>query len=327
MKTISVIAPAKVNLFLGIGDYRDDGFHNATTVMHTLSMHDRLTLTRIGCGEHVVVSEPNDVAQPERSEEVKVEPGSGLSIVVRNLWMGGITPLDIAVEDNLAYKAIRMLAEEIGRKEDEVIRVVVEKQIPHQAGLGGGSSDAAAALVGAARLWGIDPDAVLLRDVARVLGVDVCFFMYGGCALLEGRGDVLDHRLTPRKDSVVIIRPNVGVSTSAAYRLFDESPQFFDAALLAAVRGAQNALDVPLGNNLQVPALQLQPIIAEVHRLAREFPGVADVLLCGSGSALFAVCEDFNRAQALVAQAQREGYWARATSFSSLGVAALPDRR
>lgn len=327
MKTISVVAPAKVNLFLGVGSCRDDGFHNATTVMHTLSMHDTLTLTHIGCGEHVVVSEPNDAAQPERAEEVKVEPGSGLSIVVRNLWMGGIAPLDIATEDNLACKAIRMLAEKIGRKEDEAIRVVVEKQIPYQAGLGGGSSDAAAALAGAAWLWGIDPDAVLLQDVARALGVDVCFFMHGGCVLLEGRGDVLDHRLTPRKDSVVIIRPDVGVSTSAAYQLFDESPQFFDAALLASVRGARSALDVPLGNNLQAPALQLQPIIADAHRLAQEFPGVVDVLLCGSGSALFAICEGFDHARALVAQAQREGYWARTTSFSSLGATVLPARR
>ena len=158
MKTVNVIAPAKVNLFLGIGARRDDGYHDVTTVMHALSMHDKLTMTQIGCGEHVMVVEPNDPAQPERQEEVKVEPGSGLSVTVRNLWFGGIEPLDIPSADNLASKAVYAFAQAVGRSEDEAIRIVIEKHIPYQAGLGGGSSDAAAALVGAAELWGIELD-------------------------------------------------------------------------------------------------------------------------------------------------------------------------
>lgn len=324
MKTVSVIAPAKVNLFLGIGNVREDGYHRATTVMHTLSMHDKLTLTHIGSGEHVVVSEPNDAAQPECAEEVKVEPGSGLSVVVRNLWMGGIAPLDIPTEDNLVYRAIRLMAQELGRKEDEVVRVVVEKHIPYQSGLGGGSSDAAAALAGIARLWGVDSDEALMHEIARQLGVDVCFFMHGGCVLLEGRGDRMDHRLAPRKDPLVIMRPSVGISTTEAYRLFDKAPRFFDAEVLSMVRNAQSASDVPLGNNLQEPAFELQPSIADVRQLALGASGVVDVLLCGSGSAFFAVCDNFTHAQALVAAAQRKGYWARATSFSSLGAAVLP---
>lgn len=327
MQTINVIAPAKVNLFLGIGKRREDGYHDATTVMHALSMHDKLTITHIGSGEHVVVVEPNDPAQPERQEEVKVEPGSGLSVVVRNLWFSGIAPLQIPDEDNLVYKAIHALAKTIGRQEDEVIRVVAEKRIPYQAGLGGGSSDAAAAMLGVAHLWGVEDDDEMLQDVARQLGADVRFFMRGGCALLEGRGDWLEHQLEPRRDSVVIIRPEGGVSTAEAYRLFDESPQFFEEDVLAVVRSAQAATDVPLGNNLQAPAFALHSEIPKACQIATEAPGIKDVLLCGSGSAIFAVCETYEAAQALTAEAQRVGFWARATSFSGIRAAILPSRR
>ncbi len=327
MKTINLIAPAKVNLFLGIGSRREDGYHNATTVMHALSMHDRLSMTQICCGEHVVVVEPNDPAQPERQVEVKVESGSGLSVVVRNLWLSGIEPLDIPDEANLAYKAIFALAEILGREEDEVIRVVIEKQIPHQAGLGGGSADAAAAIVGAAQLWGVDPDNPALKEAARAIGADVRFFMHGGCALLEGKGDKLVRYLEPRRDSVAIIRPNAGVSTAEAYALFDQNPQLFDEEILEAVRSAESAIEVPLGNNLQGPSFSLLPAVAEAHDLAIASPGVSDALVCGSGSAVFAVCDNFLAAQALAVQAQRQGFWARATSFSSVRAAALPSNR
>ena len=328
MKTVNVIAPAKVNLFLGIGARRDDGYHDVTTVMHALSMHDKLTMTQIGCGEHVMVVEPNDPAQPERQEEVKVEPGSGLSVTVRNLWFGGIEPLDIPSADNLASKAVYAFAQAVGRSEDEAIRIVIEKHIPYQAGLGGGSSDAAAALVGAAELWGIElDDDFLMQEVARCLGADVRFFMRGGCALLEGRGDWFEHQLTPRKDTAVIMRPSEGVSTVEAYRLFDENPVYFDGQTLEAVRGAEDAVDVPLGNNLEAPALSLSPEMAKVRNLALAATGVNAVQVCGSGSAVFAICDDYTSAQALSVQVQREGFWARTTSFTSVRASVIPSSR
>lgn len=281
-------------------------------------------MTRIGCGEHVVVVEQGDHAQPERQVEVEVKPGDGLSVTVRSLWANGIEPLDIPNEQNLVYKAIAALARILDRREDEAIRVVVEKHIPYQAGLGGGSADAAAAIVGAANLWGVDPEDPALKEAARAIGADVRFFMHGGCALLEGKGDKLVRFLEPRRDSVAIIRPHEGVSTAAAYRLFDEDPHLFDGATLESVRAAQSALDVPLGNNLQEPAFTLLPAVAEARDLALSAPGVVDAQVCGSGSAVFAVCETFADAQALVAQAMRKGFWARATSFSGIRAAALP---
>lgn len=327
MRTISLVAPAKVNLFLGIGSRRVDGYHDVTTVMHALAMHDRLTMTHIAAGEHVTVVEPNDPAQPERQEEVRVEAGSGLSVAVRTLCAAGIPRLDVPMEDNLVCRAIRTLASFVGRVEDEVIRVVLEKGIPHRAGLGGGSSDAAAALVGAAHIWGIGLNDPVVCEAAQVLGADVRFFLDGGCALLEGRGDEFVRHLEPRRDSIAIVRPDVGVSTAQAYGVFDQSPQLFDDDILQSVRMANRAIDVPLGNNLEIPAFAIAPEVEEVRGFAEQFPGVSASLVSGSGSAVFAICQSYSDAQAIAAAAQRRGYWARATSFSGIRAAILPLHR
>lgn len=326
MKTCKVIAPAKVNLFLGIGGLREDGFHNVTTVMHALSMHDTLQMYLVGSGEEVAIMEPNDPAQPYRQAVVKVEPGQGLEVVARNLWFNAIEPIDVPSEDNLATKAVRNLADELGRTEDETIRIVIEKHIPYQAGLGGGSSDAAAALLGVASMWGVDAADPALERAARRTGADVPFFLHGACALMEGRGDVLTRSIDPRRDSVVIVRPEGGVSTGAAYKLFDEDPDFFDDEVFSAIAAAQCAEDVKLGNNLEKPAEVLLPVIADTLSFVRGCKGVTDALLCGSGSAVFAPCESYEAAQAIVSEASRRGLWARATTFSGVRAAVLPSR-
>lgn len=327
MKTIRMIAPAKVNLFLGVGDRRGDGYHNVTTVMHTLSMHDTLQMYLMGCGEEVSIMEQNDPAQPLRQAYVKVDPDQGLKVSARNLWHNGIEPLDIPSKDNLACRAIHVLAEELGRREDETVRIVIEKHIPYQAGLGGGSTDAAAALLGIASMWDIPLDDPSIERAAQRLGADVCFFIHGGCSLLEGKGDIFCHQLDVRRDAVVVIRPNGGVSTRKAYELFDEDPHYFDDETISSVRLSKQAIDVTLGNNLQDPARKILPVIVDVEGLAKSFDGVRDVLLCGSGSAIFAVCESYVVAQALASEASRCGYWARTTTFSGICATTLPERR
>lgn len=326
MKTINLIAPAKVNLYLGIGERQEDGYHNALTVMHALSMHDGVRMTHVGAGEHVTLLEPCDAAQPLREVKVDVDAGSGLQVEATVIWREGIEPLDIPSQDNLACKAVYALAQELGREEDECIRLVIEKHIPHQTGLGGGSADAAAALLGAAHLWGIPADHEAVAHVAQQLGADVRFFLHGGCMLLQGRGDEPVATLAPRRDSVVIIRPEGGVSTAEAYRTFDESPVYPEPAQLEAVRAATEATQVPLFNNLEAPAQKLLPELAEIAQFASQAPGVADVLLCGSGSGTFAVCESHQAAAALSSAAQVKGYWTRTTSFSPIRAALLPQR-
>ena len=159
---IKLIAPAKVNLFLDIGERRADGYHEAVSIMHALTLRDVL---------HMSVA-------PQRA--------GGLDIDLACVARGGLPPLDVPTERNIVSKAVRALARRIGRNEAEVVTVRLEKHIPSEAGLGGGSSDAAAALVGAAYMWGLASDDPRIEEVARELGADVAFFLHGGCACFDG---------------------------------------------------------------------------------------------------------------------------------------------
>lgn len=299
--TVKLIAPAKVNLFLSIGDIRPDGYHDALSILHALNLHDVLYMRLSSGGE---------------SEE-------GPTVVVRTSFCEGIEPFDLPSEKNIAYRAVVELAKRLGRAERETIEIHIEKHIPAQAGLGGGSSDAAAALLGAARLWGISPDNPALEEVALTLGSDVAFFLYGGCARFGGTGDLFEQKLSPIKDNVVLIKPADGVSTAEAYRAFDKQPQVLDEAVIEVAKSATQASEVPLRNNLAEAAECLLPVLEEVHAWACAQEGAQQVLLCGSGSSTFVVCESFDAACRVSLAARRQGWWARATTFGSLRAAVL----
>ena len=324
METVRAMAPAKVNLLLAIGNRRADGYHDAVTVMHSLALHDTLQATRIGSGEHVQLLEPCDPAQPLRQVEIEVPPNSGLVVSANTTWQSGLDAIDIPDEGNLACKAVRFLAEELGRAHDEHIRLVIDKGIPQQSGLGGGSADAAAALLAAARLWGLPANDEGIVRCAQWLGADVAFFLYGGCALLDDRGDHYVRSLVPRKDFVVIVKPEGGVSSADAYRLFDDDPKALPQDVVDDARRAQAAVDVPLANSLSNAAEALLPALADVREFARQQPGVVDALLTGSGAGSFLVCENFASARSVVSAASARGWWARATTFSPVGAALLP---
>lgn len=302
-QTIKVIAPAKVNLHLGIGAAQPDGYHAATSVLHAVTLHDTLAM---------------------RFEDAA--PGAGLMVRVRCQAAAGVEAPDVASEDNIAHKALVALAQALGRAADETVTVDILKAIPHAAGLGGGSSDAAAALVGACRAWGIDALSNQVISVASGLGADVPFFLYGGCACMTGRGDVLDHELEPMRKPLVLVRPDAGVSTAAAYKAFDECGEPESAEAAQAACAVQSAEALPLFNNLAVASEQVLPQLASVREWLAAQPGVEhdadgnpEVLLSGSGSASFAVCESMNAAYSLVSAAKLQGWWARSCSFASIG--------
>ena len=291
---LKIVSPAKVNLHLAIGQRRADGYHEAVTIMHALNLHDVVYMRR---------KLPDDSDQSSPS--------------VRMVSCGDVVAPELPSCDNIAFKAIRRLSQRIGGA-DEGIEIRIEKNIPAQGGLGGGSSNAAAALLGAAQLWGLALDDPAIEETARELGSDVAFFLHGGCSYYEGTGEVFVHELVPSKQALALVKPDGGVSTGEAYRTFDSNPLAVPAAIAEAARTARNACDVRLFNNLAPASETLMPELANVREWLIEQPGVVDALLCGSGATTFALCEDFGCACQVVAAARKLGYWARTTSLGSL---------
>lgn len=302
MDYVKLIAPAKVNLVLAVGGVREDGYHEVNTIMHALALHDILEMRCV----------PG------------YEEGKGLSIYLRCETIEGANALAIKPEENIIYKAIARLGERLGRTQDEEVEVVLTKRIPHEAGLGGGSSNAAAALRGVALLWDVDPLSDEVMEVAASLGADVPFFLRGGCAYLSGRGDVFEHALEPRKDSILLIRPEVGVSTAEAYRTFDEKGVLPTEEQLASFAAQTSAFEIEPWNNLAPAAEEIAPelrdirvwIEQECERLGIEG---AKQILCGSGSTTAVFDISYDQAGELLLSALKQGWWARVTSFTKVG--------
>ncbi|MCS6851347.1 MAG: 4-(cytidine 5'-diphospho)-2-C-methyl-D-erythritol kinase [Gemmataceae bacterium] len=253
---VVVWAPAKVNLFLEVLAKRDDGYHEIATLMLAVSWYDTL-------------------------EFKPGEPG-----VVR---LRCDHPTLSAGPDNLVLRAADRLRQRIGHPGGADIRLT--KRIPLAAGLGGGSSDAAATLLGLNRLWGLGLSAHELADLGAELGSDVAFFFSTPAAWCTGRGE----RVTPHPVGCplhfVLVCPPVGLSTAEVYRQVEvpREPRSGEEIGQAVADGDIAAVGQLLHNRLQPAAERLCPLVADWHaRLARLQP--AGVLLSGSGSSLFALC-------------------------------------
>ena len=204
---------------------------------------------------------------------MKLAPGrgEGLSVDLSCVAREGLAMLDVPVESNIVAKAVRLLAEKLGRTADETVVACLEKHIPAEAGLG------------AAHLWGVPADDPRIEEAARSLGADVAFFLHGGCACFTGVGDAFDHALAPMNGNVVLVKPEGGVSTAAAYRAFDEHPTAISEADREAALEAQRAADVPLRNNLVPVSEHLLPALVDIRLWASERADVQRVLMSGSG--------------------------------------------
>ena len=300
MKNVTkIISPAKVNLVLAVGEKQESGFHEVQTIMHSLALHDTLSMRRF---------------DDEGS-------GEGLQVMLKCESSFTIDPLLIKAEDNIAYKAVVELAKALGRTQDETIEMVLNKVIPAEAGLGGGSSNAAAALVGAATLWGVGVEDERVQEVASRLGADVSFFLKGGCARLSGKGDVFEAQLEPRSGFVLLVRPDAGVSTGKAYAAFDEDPVLPGSGYLSSISALDAAADVLLYNNLEKAACSVTPVVAEVLEWGRAAAGEENVVLCGSGSAVCCIFYSYQAACEASVEARKHEWWTRVTSFSPLGAA------
>lgn len=300
MKNVTkIISPAKVNLVLAVGEKQESGFHEVQTIMHSLALHDTLSMRRF---------------DDEGS-------GEGLQVMLKCEGSFTIDPLLIKAEENIAYKAVVELAKALGRTQDETIEMILNKVIPAEAGLGGGSSNAAAALVGAATLWGVGVEDERVQEVASRLGADVSFFLKGGCARLSGKGDVFEAQLEPRSGFVLLVRPDAGVSTGKAYAAFDEDPVLPSSEYLSSIAALDAAADVSLYNNLEKAACSVTPVVAQVLEWGRAAAGEENVVLCGSGSAVCCIFDSYQAACEASVEARKHEWWTRVTSFSPLGAA------
>lgn len=302
MKNVTkIISPAKVNLVLAVGEKQESGFHEVQTIMHSLALHDTLSMRRF---------------DDEGS-------GDGLQVMLKCESSFTIDPLLIKAEENIAYKAVVELAKALGRTQDETIEMILNKVIPAEAGLGGGSSNAAAALVGAATLWGVGMEDERVQEVASRLGADVSFFLKGGCARLSGKGDVFEAQLEPRSGFVLLVRPDAGVSTGKAYAAFDEDPVLPSSEYLSSIAALDAAADVSLYNNLEKAACSVTPVVAQVLEWGRAAAGEENVVLCGSGSAVCSIFDSYQAACEASVEARKHEWWTRVTSFSPLGAAIM----
>lgn len=265
--SIRVRVPAKINIALGVGPLREDGYHPLTTVFQTVSLYDKVTAEL-------------------------AEPG------VFDLRVEGIddgVPVD---HTNLAVRAARLLAQRYAPDEELGVSLSLRKAIPVAGGMAGGSADAAASLLACSVLWDLDVELEELRELGSELGSDVPFPLLGGTALGTGRGERLLPILTRGHYHWVLAFAHEGLSTPAVFRRFDERGEFgsldVPTELLDALgAGDPHRVAAHLRNDLAAAAIDLRPDLADTLALGREHGALA-AMLSGSGPtcAFLAASED-----------------------------------
>ncbi|UGT64387.1 4-(cytidine 5'-diphospho)-2-C-methyl-D-erythritol kinase [Nocardia asteroides] len=272
---LTVRAPSKVNLHLGIGDLRPDGYHDLTTVFQALSLTDDVRIT------------------PANSLTVKVT-GEGAADV----------PTD---RGNLVWKAAVRLAHLAGRA--PLVEIAIGKGIPVAGGMAGGSADAAAALVGLDALWELGLGRDELAGIGAELGSDVPFALHGGTALGTGRGERLLPVLARNAFHWVLALAKGGLSTPAVFAELDrlraqgEPPRLGEPQrLIQALAGGDAAALAPLlGNDMQAAALSLKPELRRTLR-AGVTAGALAGIVSGSGPTCAFLCESAEAAVAVAAE-------------------------
>jgi 4-diphosphocytidyl-2-C-methyl-D-erythritol kinase len=273
--SVKILAPAKVNFYLKVVGKRPDGYHDLVSVMQALELADELTLRPAGAGVDV-----------------------------------GCDRADVPLGDkNIAYRAAVAFMEETGFEGG--VSIDIKKRTPMAAGLGGGSSDAAATLRGMSALTGLSIPHARLVEVARSLGADVPFFLSSPTALAEGVGDLLTELRPIDETWLLLVNPGILVSTKWVYESLNlgltnshnsiKLPQFegqaIDAGLLVSC----------LHNDLEQVTADKYPLIKEIkERLIRE--GARGALMSGSGPTVFGVFERRHEAEKAAGRLTRPGW-------------------
>jgi 4-diphosphocytidyl-2-C-methyl-D-erythritol kinase len=263
-----ILSPAKINLHLRVGPRAADGFHPILSWMCTVGLHDTIEMTAAD------------------------EPGIRLKCDRPDL------PVD---QSNLIVRAAHALNPKLGAK------VSLQKKIPIGGGLGGGSSNAAFALLGFNQLWNLNLSNNQLAAIASQLGSDVPFFLHGPSSICAGRGEIVTPILRPAPKHAVLFFPNLSMPTPAVYRKFDEMKLGSNTAIhhqpdwqACTKLGAADLLNV-LINDLEAPAFSLNPELAELRSQIEQKIGQT-VRMSGSGSTLFTLTDHLHDAERIVSE-------------------------
>ncbi len=277
---VTVLAPAKINLALEVGGRRSDGYHEVVTILQAIHLHDRVVLERW--------------------------PGRQIDLVVRPRALDLGPP-----EKNLAVRAASILQPRL--RGGRGVRIRLEKRIPAGGGLGGGSSDAAAVLVGLNRLCDLNLSPEQLERLGARLGSDVPFFVRGGTQLGTGRGDRLRPFPPWPGGPIVLAHPGRALSTAEVYRRFESRLTPTGPLLSIVTREVPRAFWLKGGdslrNDLTGAVLEAEPAVRRVLERFRDL-GASFARVTGSGACVFGVAPDREAAAAWVQAFRGAGCWA-----------------
>ena len=260
---LTLKAPAKINWFLKILGKRKDGYHEIQILIQKITLHDKLTFA----------------------------PSNDLILK---------TGAPVPVEENLVYKAAMLLKSRCGIEKGAVIHL--DKNIPMGAGLGGGSSDAAAALLGLNELWSLDLSLEELSEIAGQLGSDVPLFLYGPLSFVYGRGEKTVPRKAEKTLDILLVKPPFDVSTAWVYNNFSmltkkaEKVNNIEHFIRKIERAELKGITGDVSNDLESVTINSFPVIAGIKEMLRK-QGAVFSLMSGSGSTVFGVFESRKKAR------------------------------
>lgn len=263
MKKVEEKAYAKINLVLNIGDLRPDGYHDIQTIMQSLELHDDVTVEQTG--------------------------GTGITVTASV----DTIPTD---ESNLAVKAVKAFAAKTGVPADG-LSIHIEKRIPVAAGLGGGSSDAAATLRALNVLHETNLSVDELAEIGIEVGSDVPFCVHGGCAYVEGKGDMVVPT-TPMPQCIIVIgKPDLAISTEKMYQRFDQAelPQRADHTpeIMLGLRWENlKAVAESVGNAFEQVLMKNERNTVDMMKEVMNQFGTLGTAMTGSGPAVFGIFDN-----------------------------------
>jgi len=264
---MQVIAPAKINLSLRVIGRRSDGFHEIETLITPISLCDEIKIER-RLGKQEIAFRCDDTSVPKG-------------------------------EDNIVVRAANAFFEKT--KITSGVSIALKKRIPHGAGLGGGSSDAASTLLLLNELFETNLPREALAKIAETIGSDVPFFIFQSAAVCKGRGELVIPTKLREQLSVLLLKPEFGVPTQWAYSRWRDSREFPGVSY-----GVQQFNQQSFVNNLERPVFEKFVFLAQLKMWLLKQPEVGAALMSGSGSTVFAVLRDHADADHLANRAKTE---------------------